>query len=214
MTRVIRQAKHSCKAAIREAKKRFKAEKKAAKHAFKAARKAHKDALKTTGKGRKSSCDAPTSQNEAMETDSVPMTFPVVVEDGRMLNISWNKGDDHQAVAVSFAAQHGIGDGELPTILHFLAHAEQHAQAVAKHAEQHAQACAKASSAEVLATGIMDVSNPTGSGPTESPSYVFQDEGQLAALDAMGFGFVDQEIKLQLLSAHKGNLDRVVEQLL
>merc|ERR1711953_1553924 len=172
VARAIRQAKHSCKAALREAKKRFKAEKKAAKHALKAARRAHKDSLKSAMKGRKDSC-APTSQTRAMETDTTSMTFPVVVEDGRRLNISWNIGDDHQAVAASFAAQHGIGVGELPTILHFLVHAEQHAQASAKHAEQHAQAASQASSAGTPTTGVMDVSNPVPSDLTNSPTYVF-----------------------------------------
>mmetsp|Transcript_36491 Transcript_36491/g.100496 ORF Transcript_36491/g.100496 Transcript_36491/m.100496 type:complete len:665 (-) Transcript_36491:26-2020(-) len=48
-------------------------------------------------------------------------TYPVEVADGRRLNISWNRGDDPQAVALAFARQHGgIGADELPDIVQFI----------------------------------------------------------------------------------------------
>merc|ERR1711970_1461993 len=50
-------------------------------------------------------------------------TFPVVVEDGRRLTISWNREDDIEQVALQFANEHGIPPEELPTIKGFLDHA-------------------------------------------------------------------------------------------
>jgi hypothetical protein len=46
--------------------------------------------------------------------------FPVQVEDGRQLTIAWNKADDLEQVAFTFASQHGIPSEELPTIQAFL----------------------------------------------------------------------------------------------
>jgi len=47
-------------------------------------------------------------------------TFPVVVEDGRNLTISWNRVDDADQVAASFAHQHSIPHEEIATIKAFL----------------------------------------------------------------------------------------------
>lgn len=47
--------------------------------------------------------------------------YPVEVADGRRLQISWNRGDDPQAVALAFARQHGgIAANELPDIVNFI----------------------------------------------------------------------------------------------
>jgi len=47
--------------------------------------------------------------------------FPVEVADGRRLTISWNRGEDPQAVALNFARQHGgIAADELPDIVAFV----------------------------------------------------------------------------------------------
>jgi len=50
-------------------------------------------------------------------------TFPVVIEDGRRLTISWNRADNIERVAERFANEHGIPPEELPTIKGFLDHA-------------------------------------------------------------------------------------------
>eukprot|EP00747_Dinoflagellata_sp_TGD_P214943 gnl/TRDRNA2_/TRDRNA2_87738_c2_seq1.p1 gnl/TRDRNA2_/TRDRNA2_87738_c2~~gnl/TRDRNA2_/TRDRNA2_87738_c2_seq1.p1 ORF type:complete len:174 (-),score=48.60 gnl/TRDRNA2_/TRDRNA2_87738_c2_seq1:59-580(-) len=47
--------------------------------------------------------------------------FPVEVADGRRLQISWNRGEDPQAVAMAFARQYGIGAHEIPDIVNFIA---------------------------------------------------------------------------------------------
>jgi len=51
--------------------------------------------------------------------------FPVVVGDGRRLTIEWREGDEPVQVAWNFAAQHGISDEELPTIIAFVEHANK-----------------------------------------------------------------------------------------
>jgi hypothetical protein len=48
--------------------------------------------------------------------------FPVVVEDGRHLTISWNLVDDLESVASCFANKHSIPSAELPSIKCFLEH--------------------------------------------------------------------------------------------
>lgn len=48
------------------------------------------------------------------------MSFPVVVEDGRRLTISWDKADEPQEVAHNFALEHGIAPDELSNIHAFV----------------------------------------------------------------------------------------------
>eukprot|EP00419_Tripos_fusus_P008879 CAMPEP_0172657784 /NCGR_PEP_ID=MMETSP1074-20121228/2328_1 /TAXON_ID=2916 /ORGANISM="Ceratium fusus, Strain PA161109" /LENGTH=673 /DNA_ID=CAMNT_0013472947 /DNA_START=73 /DNA_END=2094 /DNA_ORIENTATION=+ len=231
-TRMWKEAKRSHKTAIREAKQLFKEEKKLVKQKFKAAKQASKERLKQQKAAARragqigGSSDAAATPASAqpsppapMATDAQLFTFPVHLEDGRQLTISWRKGDDHHMVAKNFAAEHGIMDDEFPVILSFLAHAEQHIAAVTAaaaqeaasttsdqlHADQHAAAVAAHHNQHEPAA--MDTSPIP-----DAPVYTFQDNGQLQSLEAMGFA--DQHLNVQLLNAHDGNLERVLEQLL
>jgi len=213
--RALKEAKRVCKDALKDAKKRFKAEKKAAKKAWKVEKKAHKDAMKVAKKMSKKGAVKPEEGNvEAMDTDIPLYTFPVTLGDGRRLEISWRKGDPHETVASNFTAQHHIGDDELPTILAFVAHAEQHADAHAAAASQHADAHAVALAAAGGPPGAEEMTVSNDAAPATAVmegAYVFRDEGQLRALAAMGFN--NHELNLQLLSAKEGNLQRVIEDL-
>jgi len=62
---------------------------------------------------------------EEVATPSFDFSFPVVVEDGRHLIISWNHGDDPQQVATSFTTEHGIPMEEVPTIVAFVQEAQR-----------------------------------------------------------------------------------------
>lgn len=248
--RAMQEAKRSCKVAVREAKMRYKAEKKVAKHLFKEAKKASKDAFKQAKAARNAARTSSSEPHEAggelavpeametMDTDAPLLTFPVVVADGRRLEISWRKGDDLNTVATSFTAQHGIEGDEIPTVLHFLKHAEQHAAAVEQHAaavapsapvasaEQHAVAVAAAAdqhAAAVAAAAEQHAAAVAASSPVlataedtptaqDAPMYAFNDDGQLQALQAMGF--TNDELNMQLLAAYQGNLEQVLEKLL
>jgi len=57
------------------------------------------------------------------ETSCFDFSFPVVVEDGRSLTISWNRVDDPDQVAELFVQQHNIPHDEVETIKAFLEHA-------------------------------------------------------------------------------------------
>jgi len=225
----MQEAKRSSKLALREAKRRYKAEKKVAKHLFKEAKRALKDVLKqekaARKAGRQSSPEPQEAEahpgvseaTEAMDTDSQLLTFPVVVADGRNLDISWRKGDDHNAVATSFAAQHNIMSDEIPAVLDFLAHAEQHAAAVAAsapaaHAEQHAAAVAASAPATAKAEDAVNVKMDVTPASQDAPVYTFNNDGQLQALQALGFA--NHELNMQLLAEHQGNLEQVLEKLL
>merc|ERR1719183_1864546 len=87
------------------------------------------------------SSDETNKQNQAEvvhhEADEVcfDFTFPVVVEDGRCLTISWNRADDIEQVAACFANEHGIPLDELPTIKGFLEHATNMCEGAQKDSE-------------------------------------------------------------------------------
>lgn len=116
------------------------------------------------------------------------LSFPVEVGDGRRLQISWNTGDNPKEVAAKFAAQHGIASDEVPSIVSFI----QHASTVSGNTQD------------------MDVSDTTPSAPP--PPYSGASEEQLQALEAMGFP--NRELNMQLLVAHNGDMQRVLEQLI
>jgi len=248
--RMRKEAKRSHKNALREAKQLFKEEKKVAKKNFKKAKKALKEQLKQkmeaamrVGQNGGSS-NAVATPASVQPSPSAPtataaqlFTFPVQLGDGRQLTISWHKGDDHHTVANNFAAEHGIMDDELPVILSFLQHAEQHLAVVTasaaatpaasttseqSHADQHAAIVAasteahhqqhNAALAAVQAAPEEPAAMDTAAIPDAAPVYAFQDNGQLQSLEAMGF--TDRDLNAQLLGAHDGNLERVLEQLL
>jgi len=47
-------------------------------------------------------------------------SFPVVLGDGAVFRLEWNRGDDADATAASFVARHEIPLEEMPTIVNFL----------------------------------------------------------------------------------------------
>merc|ERR1712048_669638 len=53
------------------------------------------------------------------------LTFPVVVADGRNLQIQWMHGEDPMQVAASSAHAHGIHKDELAAIVEFVRHADE-----------------------------------------------------------------------------------------
>jgi len=112
-------------------------------------------------------------------------TFPVVVEDGRRLTISWNREDDIEQVALQFADEHGIPAEELPTIKGFV---------------EHATCMSEFSSAKESESDV---------------GCVEQSEGDLKdaqkQLEEMGLGH--GEVLLELLKIHGGSVQRVVEEL-
>lgn len=197
--REMRDARHECRKAMKEAKKRFKAERKAAKKAWKEVKKADKEKAKAAKKAHKHGNRNPQEEvamgiavPEGGSAVSMDFNFPVEVADGRQLRISWNQGDKLDEVAVQFAAQHHIGSDEVPAIIGFL----QHASTLA------------GSGPSPQAPAEMDTSEATPS----APPYSGSDEGQLQALEQMGFS--NRELNMQMLAAHNGNIQSVVEQLL
>lgn len=227
--RALREAKRSCKLALREAKKQYKAEKKVAKHLFREAKKVSKDASKLEKASRKvARKDASAPQEaevgpavpeatEAMGAKSKLHTFPVVVADGRRLEISWHTGDDHHAVAARFAAQHNIMSDEIATVLQFLAHAEQHAAAAAAfapvaNADQCAAAVAAVAASATAAAedGVTDTMGDAAA--QDAPVYTMNNDGHLQALQAMGF--TNHHLNMQLLAEHQDNLEQVLQKLL
>jgi len=56
------------------------------------------------------------------------VSFPVVIEDGRRLEIQWHLGDDPIQVASSFARRHSIPSEEISTIAQFVADATRMTQ--------------------------------------------------------------------------------------
>jgi len=129
------------------------------------------------------------SKTESQEfRDREPdFTFPVQVEDGRRLHIAWNKTDDLEQVAHSFAHEHHIPQEELPTIKAFLEHAT-------------------AMSGDV---GEKSEATPTGrSKQDEDEETLNQAKIQL---EAMGFGFGDSDVLLELLKSNGGSVQKVIE---
>jgi len=236
VARSIKQASKACKNAMREAKQQFKTAKQQfktargiAKQQLKEQKRAHKEALKAAKDARKAAMhqkedapDAAMATEEASSSAAKTFVFPVEIGDGRKLTISWNKGDNHHLVAQAFAAEHGIGVDELHSIIHFVAHAEHLAAAEA--AAKEAQAAA-AASPEQEVSNAMDVSKEANTEAPEkpetevpekpiasddAPTYVYSDaESQLEAM-----GFIDRDLNRSLLDAHKGNVERILEQLL
>eukprot|EP00929_Paragymnodinium_shiwhaense_P079284 TRINITY_DN4126_c0_g1_i1.p1 TRINITY_DN4126_c0_g1~~TRINITY_DN4126_c0_g1_i1.p1 ORF type:complete len:683 (-),score=249.76 TRINITY_DN4126_c0_g1_i1:131-2179(-) len=70
-----------------------------------------------------SDMEATTAPQEAPEARAFDMSFPVMVEDGRHLKIEWNREDDAETVATTFAAAHNIPSEEIPSIIQFIGHA-------------------------------------------------------------------------------------------
>jgi len=110
-------------------------------------------------------------------------TFPVVVQDGRRLTISWNRTDDLDQIATTFADAHDIIPEELPTIKAFLEHARNMCEG----------------------SKVKDDS-PTDASPANEDLKDAQKQ-----LEEMGLG--DGEVLLEMLKSHGGSVQRVIEDL-
>lgn len=209
--REMKDAKKECKKAMHEAKKQFKAERKAAKKAWKDVKKAQKEKVKAARKSlKKEHVNTEEEEEEPMPAAqaATDFNFPVEVGDGRKLTISWNRAELPEQVATQFAAQHGIHPSEVSDIVAFI----QSAAAVSGVASPpNSQTCV---AEPVPVADQMEVSEsmsaPTAPVPT-APAYS-ADEGQLQDLEAMGF--VDRELNMQLLAAHNGDMQQVINTLL
>lgn len=204
--RAMKDAKQAYRATVREAKNRFKADCTAAKMVMKSIQKTQKENAKAAKKAVKHRERTPQETEtqiddvKTMNTETMDRTFPLVLADGRQLQISWNKGDLPEEVARQFAEQHGIQADGIPAILGFIQHCNAHANAHENALEETAPgkpACDKMESSEAV---------------PNTAAYTFRDEGQLRALETMGFA--NHEVNVQLLTAHNGNIESVLEQLL
>lgn len=210
----VRHARQECKRAMHESKKQFKEQRKAAKKVLKEVTKGQREKFKATMKARRhgrqestaySSPSSSTMCTPMQEAGPAPVTmyeenttsimhgpFPVEIGDGRRLEISWNRDDSPQKVASLFAEQNYLQSDEIPTIVAFVEQANasmgDNDKALAPQADEK-----------------MDVSEET---PCNPPCY----DEQLQALEQMGFP--DRDLNIQLLAAHDGNLQKVIEQMI
>jgi len=215
----MKDVKKACKKAMREAKKQFRAERKAAKTAWKEVKKSEKEKFKAAKKAMKHGhCNVqePSTAGAAQAVDSSKpkdLNFPVRVGDGRQLTISWNRVDAPEQVAAEFAAAYGIQMDELSTIVAFI----EAANASTGSAMEPAPASAPAPAPDEE----MEVSKPAAA-PEECkmevseancsvPAYTAH-EDHLQILEAMGFG--DRALNMELLAAHDGNVQAVIDQLI
>ncbi|CAE7366235.1 unnamed protein product [Symbiodinium natans] len=111
--------------------------------------------------------------------------FPVEVDDGRNLQISWTAADDREQVARDFIARYRLPRDQVKDILAFMQHAESLSAANCSTATSSWEDAAEA-----------------------SPTYA----EQIAQLQEQGFT-VDVEELRNLLTAFGGSVDRVVEAL-
>lgn len=116
-------------------------------------------------------------------------TFPVTIEDGRRVTISWNKGDDLEKVASLFAEEHAIPPEELTTIKAFLAQATN------------------------MSEGSKEGTNEPNVAVGEQKEEFDLTEAQ-KQLEEMGLGDVlGQGVLLELLNSHGGSVERVIDEL-
>lgn len=130
-------------------------------------------------------------KSEDAMNDKKPLfefTFPVEVEDGRRLTISWNRSDNLEQVAADFANEYGIASDELPTIKAFLEHATS-----------------------TLGPKCIDSDNEAQ--PTLPCTELVESDFTEAQkqLEEMGLGH--GEVLLELLKSHGGSVQRVIEEL-
>jgi len=151
------------------------------------------------------------SPDEAMPEPSFDLSFPIVVEDGRRLVIAWNRGDDLQNVAASFAKTHDIQREELPTIEAFLVHASAVSQGDgAKENESMPQ---ETNYAEKETNDVEEAPGAHGSPASSSSSSDTPNEAELQdtamKLQEMGVGSAD--VLLELLRNNRGSVQRVLQ---
>jgi len=174
------------------------------------------------GKGKGRGCEeatweqaVPAPQQEAKLSDELAaqpqaqfdMSFPVVVEDGRRLTISWNRPDDPQQVAESFAQQHGIMAVELDTIVAFV----RQANAMMGGIGDEAPAAASAGVEPEREPTQVSVASCSAGSARIAEAMPFQVQQQ--QLTDLGI-CLPPDVLCQLLQQHGGDVQRVVESLL
>lgn len=142
--------------------------------------------------------DAKRSKPTSRANNACDMIFPVVVEDGRQLEIRWNRGDDLDQVAQQFAEQHSIPADEFWKIAEFLKVASETCQGQRTDAHDSEQ---KAPSDEQEQT----VAKLTDGDDVEKCVNL-----QAQTLVNMGFQGSPQELR-ELLRAAGGDLQRAID---
>jgi len=122
------------------------------------------------------------------------LAFPVIVEDGRRLTISWNNGDDLDSVAALFAEAHGIPAEELSFIKAFLAQATTMSAG-----------CKAETSEPNAAVEEQRHSDQKDSDLTEAKKQL----EEMGFVDVLGQGSL-----LELLTTHGGSIERVIDELI
>jgi len=170
---------------------------------------------------------------EAMKCDGqepprFDLTFPVEVEDGRSLVISWNQGDEPLQVAMSFAHEHGIPIDEIPTIISFVEHvngvkpaqaevgaarsSQEESPAMRPAAEEEDAGAAQPEAMRLAAEEEDAMSAEDNAARAEAEQKRASEEDQkLAQLASMGFGSADD--LACLLRECGGDIQKVIEML-
>lgn len=136
--------------------------------------------------------------------------FPVVVEDGRTLTISWNSEDNLEHVAVLFAQEHGIRSEELATIEAFL----KHATGSSRDSEQKTNW--ESPDAEQEDPDLKDAQEQFKAMDLSPVDDVMQQEDSdledaQKQLEEMGLG--GGEVLMELLKQNGGSVQRVIDEL-
>merc|ERR1740138_1368379 len=135
--------------------------------------------------------------------------FPVLVEDGRALTISWNSQDNLEQVAVLFAQEHGIHSEELATIEAFLKHATDRSRTSEQKTDQESH------DAEQEDPDLKDAQEQFKAMDLSPFDDVMQQEGSdlkdaQEQLKEMGLG--DGEVLMELLKRNGGGVQRVIDE--
>jgi len=147
------------------------------------------------------------------------LSFPVEVEDGRRLVISWNQGDDPLQVANSFAHENYIPMDEIPTIIAFVEHAmsscvvkqlqAEGAAGSARSSEEESPAMRPAAEEKDAMAAEDDAARAEAEQKSASEEKR-DEENKLALLACMGFGASAEDLAC-LLRGCGGDVQKVIE---
>lgn len=137
-------------------------------------------------------------------------SFPVEVEDGRRLVISWNQGDEPLQVAASFVREHGIPIEEIPTIISFVEQAVKLSQAKAG-AEEESRSATRPAAEEKNAMAAEDDAARAEAEQKSAKEEEMSEDSKLAELASMGFGGADDIVGL--LRDCGGDMQKVIDML-
>mmetsp|Transcript_47678 Transcript_47678/g.102087 ORF Transcript_47678/g.102087 Transcript_47678/m.102087 type:complete len:604 (-) Transcript_47678:172-1983(-) len=155
----------------------------------------------------------PAQESEEAPPPSFDFSFPVVMEDGRRLTISWNYGQEPLQVATSFICEHGIPNEEMPTIIAFIEHATEkmaevkaQADAVASRSSDEGPPATGPAAEDGEAAEAAENGNAAEKCATDTEMTM---EDKLAVLASMGFG----DNLDSLLTDCDGDIEKVIRML-